>query len=243
MPTITPDTENARPGYAAATPTTYPIALNAVSAIPATVVRSMPLASPRAGKSVVRGKPSVRWVVSYKPFATADSRVSDDLSDGATDARTTAVRERVLAAHADFFDAVAAAARVTESTWSADHASSRAAVVEPFERVLEETGTLDAAPRVLASAVDAAGGDLQADPVPSPPYVAITTRGVVLRATTDVGRVVVTVAPFAVERDPVRYVHRGAALRGGNEDDDEDEHEDAIDSMSHEAMLDVRIHD
>ncbi|WP_227131002.1 hypothetical protein [Halorubellus salinus] len=127
-----------------------------------------------------------------------------------TDADTTAsaVRDRVRDAHLDFLDAVAAAGRVTAASWDAPHTPDRDVVVDRFERVLRETGTLDATPGVLATAVDAAGGHLQADPVPSPPYVAVTAEGVVLRATTDVGRVVVTVAPFAVERDPVRYVHR-----------------------------------
>jgi hypothetical protein len=124
------------------------------------------------------------------------------------DADTTAVRDRVRDSHVDFLDAVAAAARVTAASWDAPHALARGAVVDRFERLLRETGTLDAAPAVLATAVDAAGGTLQADPVPTPPYVAVTAEGVVLRATTDVGRVVVTVAPFAIERDPVRYVHR-----------------------------------
>jgi hypothetical protein len=128
-----------------------------------------------------------------------------------TDADTTAtaVRDRVRDAHPDFLDAVAAAGRVTAASWDAPYTSERHAVVDRFERVLRETGTLAAAPAVLATAVDAAGGRLQADPVPSPPYVAVTAEGVVIRASTDVGRVVVTVAPFAVERDPVRYVHRG----------------------------------
>lgn len=140
-----------------------------------------------------------------------------------SDAVMPAVRERIVADHGDFLDAVAAAARVTASSWDRDHATDRAAVVDPFERALRETGALDVAPGVLASAVDAAGGHLQANPVPSPPYVTVTTRGVVLRATTDVGRVVVTVAPFAVERDPVRYVHRA----------------DGVDAA--DALLDVRI--
>jgi hypothetical protein len=145
--------------------------------------------------------------------ATADSDASAESdASGNADAvdPAVAVRECVRGEHADFLEAVAGAGRVTANAWERAHAPSREAVVEPFERVLRETGTLDAAPRVLAAAVDAAGGHLQADPVPSPPYVAVTAEGVVLRATTDVGRVVVTVAPFAVARDPVRYVHRDA---------------------------------
>lgn len=143
----------------------------------------------------------------------ADAPAGSDVpseSGAPEDDPAVAVRERVRAEHADFLDAVAAAGRVTAAAWADAHAPSRDAVVEPFERVLRETGTLEAAPGVLAAAVDAAGGSLQAEPVASPPYVAVTAEGVVLRATTDVGRVVVTVAPFAVARDPVRYVHRDA---------------------------------
>lgn len=133
------------------------------------------------------------------------------MTDEDGDARSTAaVRERIRDAHPEFLEAVAAAGRATAASWEGALAPSREALVERFEEILRETGTLSAAPAVLATAVDAAGGRLQAEPVPSPPYVAVTSRGLVLRATTDVGRVVVTVAPFAVERDPVRYVHRDA---------------------------------
>lgn len=144
-----------------------------------------------------------RPVATFKRYTVGVTSVPD------ADTTASAVRDRVRDAHPDFLDAVAAAARVTAASWDAPSTQDRDAVVDRFERVLRETGTLAAAPAVLATAVDAAGGHLQADPVPSPPYVAVTAEGVVLRATTDVGRVVVTVAPFAVERDPVRYVHRG----------------------------------
>jgi hypothetical protein len=144
--------------------------------------------------------------------AAPDANATPDADADAPDPAIV-VRDRVRTEHGEFLNAVAAAGRVTADAWEDAHAPSRAAVVDPFERVLRETGTLDAAPAVLAAAVDAAGGHLQADPVPSPPYVAVTAEGVVLRATTDVGRVVVTVAPFAVARDPVRYVHRDADPR------------------------------
>lgn len=127
---------------------------------------------------------------------------------GDADPPEAVVRERLRAEHRPFLDAVATAASRTAERWDGESTGDRTAVVEPFERVLRQTGTLDVAPVALATAVGAAGGQLQADPVPAPPYVAVTSRGVVLRATTDVGRVVVTVATFAVARDPARYVHR-----------------------------------
>jgi len=130
------------------------------------------------------------------------------VTDADADAVADVVERRVREHHAAFLDAVATAARVTAASWDGATAADRRAVVDPFERVLAETGTLDAATTVLADAVDAAGGSLRADPVPKPPYVVVTSRGLVLRATTDVGRVVVAVAPFAVERNPVRYARR-----------------------------------
>ncbi|WP_336344475.1 hypothetical protein [Halalkalicoccus ordinarius] len=43
----------------------------------------------------------------------------------------------------------------------------------------------------------------------APPYVTVTSRGPVLRATLSSGRLVVRIVLFDVERDPVRYVRRG----------------------------------
>lgn len=86
-------------------------------------------------------------------------------------------------------------------------AVSRAAVVEPLARRLESTGLLATFPDLLAGAVAAAGCSLRATPVPAPPYVAVTSRGPVLRATTDAGRLVVLVRAFDVERgEGTRYV-------------------------------------
>lgn len=149
-------------------------------------------------------------VGSFKPSSLPVRTVPEDHSfEEDTLRRLDRVRARVCSSHEAFVDAVATAGRVTASSWDDQTAATdRSAVVDRFESVLRETGTLSAAPAVLESAVDAAGGSLQAAPVASPPYIVVTGEGVVLRARTDVGRVVVTVAPFSVERDPVRYVHR-----------------------------------
>jgi hypothetical protein len=80
-----------------------------------------------------------------------------------------------------------------------------------FETVLDRAGVLDRYPAVLSDAVDAAGFTLAADPVAAPPYVAVTSRGPVLRGTMPAGRLVLTVAAFAVERtsDGVHYRRAG----------------------------------
>lgn len=121
------------------------------------------------------------------------------------------VPDRVRAAlrdeHPDLVAAVAECADAVAAAWDGDDAADRAAVVPPFRAALGERGVLAAAPDALATAADAAGFALPAEPVAAPPYVVVTSRGLALRATTDGGRLVVTVEAFAVERgDDVRYV-------------------------------------
>lgn len=121
----------------------------------------------------------------------------DDGSDPAT-----AAQRRVASAHADTLATVRECAEATAATWDGERTADRAAVVRPFEAALERSGALDRLPAVLSTAVAATGRELQADPVPAPPYVAITSVGPVLRATLPDGRLVVTLRTFAVEREP-----------------------------------------
>lgn len=85
--------------------------------------------------------------------------------------------------------------------------TDRDAVVGPLRAALQRAGLLDRFPVVLTDSVRAAGFSLPASPVPAPPYVVVTSRGPVLRATVDAGRLVVTFEVFTVERgETVRYV-------------------------------------
>ncbi|MFC3958218.1 hypothetical protein [Halovivax cerinus] len=54
---------------------------------------------------------------------------------------------------------------------------------------------------VLTDLVDALGHELSAPVVPAPPYVVVTSTGVVLRATLPAGRLVIALEPFTIERD------------------------------------------
>jgi hypothetical protein len=102
----------------------------------------------------------------------------------------------VVASIGDCADQVAApwdTARTTEP----DH------VVVPLRATLEASGVLDQLPRLLVDVVDAAGFELTAPPVPAPPYVVVTSRGPVLRATIDPGRLVIRFDAFEIVRDPV----------------------------------------
>jgi hypothetical protein len=120
-----------------------------------------------------------------------------------------AARDRLLTDHEGVLRTTLRCADAVAASWDAPHATDREQVVGPLRAALQRTGVLPALPDLLADAVAAAGGRLQAPPVAAPPYVTVTSRGPVLRATLPEGRLVVTLAVFAVERDPTRYV-RGA---------------------------------
>jgi hypothetical protein len=85
--------------------------------------------------------------------------------------------------------------------WDSDSTTDRRAVVEPLSRELRETGLMARFPDLLSAAVSAAGFSLPARPVPAPPYVVVTSRGPVLRATLPAGRLVVSFLLFDVIRD------------------------------------------
>ena len=117
-----------------------------------------------------------------------------------------AVREYVLDAHEDLLETVLACADSVAASWDGEAMTERRAVVDSFERALDSSGVTDRLPTVLVGAVDAIGEDIPAEPVPAPPYVAITSVGPVLRATLSTTRLVLTIRAFEIERDPTRYV-------------------------------------
>jgi hypothetical protein len=123
---------------------------------------------------------------------------------------TAAVREYVLDTHEELLEAILACADGVAKSWDSGATTERRAVVVPFERTLGSSEVMDQLPTLLVGAVHALGEELSAEPVPAPPYVAITSLGPVLRATLDSGRLVITIYAFDIERDPTRYV-RGPA--------------------------------
>jgi len=130
------------------------------------------------------------------------------LADGGRDGgRAVAARERLLADHsgtvAEVIDAADGVADGRGSPAGAD------ALTGSLRAELDRRDATSRLLGALADAVDAVGGDLPHDPVPEPPYLAVTSRGPVLRATLEAGRLVVVVRVFRVARDPVRYVRTG----------------------------------
>lgn len=116
------------------------------------------------------------------------------------------IRRRILADHGGTVRAVLAAADAVAETWDDDSAIDRSAVSGPLERELDRRDLGGPLVALLEAAVGAAGGTLAADPVAAPPYLAVTGRGPLLRATLEGGRLLVAIAAFEVRRDPVRYV-------------------------------------
>lgn len=121
---------------------------------------------------------------------------------------TDAVREHVLAERRPLVEGVLACADGVAADWEDGGTTDRAAVVDPFESLLEASGLTETFPTLLAECVDRAGATLSARPVAAPPYVVVTSEGVVLRATLDEERLVVTLRAFEVDRsgERPRYV-------------------------------------
>lgn len=115
-------------------------------------------------------------------------------------------RAYLLDTHRGDLAVVLDCADTVAASWDGGSTADRAEVVPAMRSALDRAGLLDSFPAMLRGAVAATGRELQGRPVAAPPYVAVTAVGPVLRATTDDGRLVVTVEAFAVERDPVRYV-------------------------------------
>lgn len=126
---------------------------------------------------------------------------------------TAAVRAHLLGERGGLVATVGDCADAVAAGWPDEGTTDRDAVVGPLRATLERTGVLGQFPTVLHECVTAASGRLQAEPVPAPPYVVVTSVGPVLRATLDDGRLVVTFRVFAVERggggSPARYVRSG----------------------------------
>ncbi len=112
------------------------------------------------------------------------------------------VRRRI---HDDYADVVAEIGRCADAVADARaeaETNERGSPRDELQAALEATGVLGTLPEVLAAAVDAAGEELRARPVPAPPYVVVTSRGPMLRATIDSGRLVIRFDVFEVVREP-----------------------------------------
>ena len=111
-------------------------------------------------------------------------------------------RRRIRTDHASIVDGIDACADAVAASWEPTRMTDSEAVADGLHRTLADAGVLEALPDVLVDAVAATGYELRASPVPAPPYVVVTSRGPMLRATIDPGRLVIRFDAFEVVRDP-----------------------------------------
>jgi len=119
------------------------------------------------------------------------------------------VPSRVLAEHRATIEAVVdAGATVAEAIdrWPVTDGET---IRLPLERLLRERGLLTPLLCTLDTGADAVGTEIQGQPVAAPPYLAVTSRGPICRATLAEGRrLVIEVSLFAVTTRPRRYQFR-----------------------------------
>jgi hypothetical protein len=121
-------------------------------------------------------------------------------------------REYVLESYAETVETALECADSVADEWDGEAATRRNAVADALRAELQASGAWADLPDILAGAVRAAGGSLSATPVAAPPYVVATSRGPMLRATLDGGRLVVLFHVFDVadgDEAAIRYA-RGA---------------------------------
>lgn len=122
------------------------------------------------------------------------------------------IKRYVRTEYRDVLRAIDACADAVASDNGGPVGPNRETIVEPFRDALEESGVLGELPTVLADVVDATGHELPAPPAAAPPYVVVTSTGVLLRATLPPGRLVIAIEPFAVSRDETPPYRRRATL-------------------------------
>lgn len=135
-------------------------------------------------------------------FSTPAAQPSDVSGD---EAAARAV-DRLLENHREWLHSVESASHTAAAGWAGSSTTDRDAVVEGFEAALREAGAIRAAPTVIRDLAAVVDLELPADPVAGPPYVVVTGRGLVCRATGKDRRLVLEVPTFAVEAGPpTRY--------------------------------------
>lgn len=110
-------------------------------------------------------------------------------------------RRRIQEEHAAIVEGIDHCADQVSDPWDTARTTDREAVSEGLRSALAATGLLEQLPLVLADVVESTGYELRASPVAAPPYVVVTSRGPILRATIDPGRLVIRFDVFDVIRD------------------------------------------
>jgi hypothetical protein len=122
------------------------------------------------------------------------------------------IHEQVLDEHRETVAAVVDAGAAVASTVERRPVTDGDRLRRPFEALLRERGLAAQLLGVLTTGAEALNTGIEAEPVPGPPYLVVTSRGPLCRGTlTDGRRLVVELPVFAVERQPPRYRFRDPA--------------------------------
>ena len=124
-----------------------------------------------------------------------------------------AVRRRIEREHGSVVYGIECCANAVTESWETPHCEDASAIAQPLRDRLESAGLLSALSLVLTDLVESAGFTLSAPPVAAPPYVVVTSRGPILRATIAPGRLVVRFEVFEVTREPNTRYRRLEGLR------------------------------
>ncbi|KAB7515386.1 hypothetical protein DM867_04805 [Halosegnis rubeus] len=123
---------------------------------------------------------------------------------------TAPVREHLLGERREWVQTAIDCADAVASGWGGATTTDSETVVSPYRTTLDRAGVLANAPAVLRECVEAAGERLSANPVAAPPYVVVTSEGLLLRATLD-ERLLVRVRVFGLADGTYERVNESPA--------------------------------
>lgn len=109
------------------------------------------------------------------------------------------IRSLIRDHYADVLTDIETCAKRVVSRWDEPFQTQSTMVSKPLGDQLERLELLDRLVAVLIDAVEVAGFPLDPGPVPAPPYVVVGSRGPLLRATIDPGRLVIEFRVFDIE--------------------------------------------
>jgi len=132
------------------------------------------------------------------PRATELSSVSASTDDS--------IVAYVRAEYGSVLDAVEDAADRAVATWPTPTVADGGRVRSSLRRAMAEHDLHEQLPALLETVVGRLGATMRTTPVPAPPYVVVTSEAVLLRATTDRGRILVALRVF--ERGADGYERR-----------------------------------
>ncbi|MDY6765035.1 MAG: hypothetical protein SV377_05020 [Halobacteria archaeon] len=120
------------------------------------------------------------------------------------------IRGHILDSHRGTVETLIECADEASDEWDGDFVSQRSRVVSPLETRLRDRGSLRDLSIMIEEVADVAELNLQASPVPGPPYVTVTSLGPVLRGTCARGRIIVRFRLFDLRREGENVYVRGS---------------------------------